>query len=262
MEEKILLYHYTSLNTFWNILNGMEDSHIHLRAGNSQKMNDSSECLYFLKSIRNIAELTEQDLNKIIETKQEFDNAYIISFSDKENDLHMWTCYGDDAKGIAISFDKEKLVQSLSRYSFPMRLYKCRYGNCEEIYEKIGSPNAETLRAEGEKDAIPYYYRFSDLVKHPSFEYEHEWRLVMLKGKDEPVLGNSRNFYNSDADAFFIPISIDCIESIYVGPSEEDVETITEKIATYLPNVTINKSEIPYRSKENINTTTNNQNKS
>lgn len=250
MEEPKLLYHYTSLETFGKILMGMKDSHIHLRAGNSLTMNDTTECIYFLKSIQQTVGLTEQDIDKIIETKRKYDNTYIISFSDQKDDLHMWTCYGDDAKGVAISLDKDKLVQSLSRYSFPMRLYKCRYGNCEEVYEKIGSPNAEALRAEGEKDVIPYYYRFSDFVKHPSFECEHEWRLVMLKGVDEQVMGNSRKLYNPEADAFFIPIPIDCIECIYVGSSAKDFEAIKGTISKYLPDVTIKQSEIPYRSKK------------
>lgn len=250
MKGPKLLYHYTSLKTFKKILQGMIDSQIHLRAGNSQTMNDSSECVYFLKSIQKTVDLTEKDIDNIIETKQKYDNTYLISFSDKKDDLHMWTCYGDDAQGIAISFFKDKLVQSLSKYSFPMRLYKCRYGKCKELYEQIGSPNAETLRAEGEKDSIPYYYRFSDFVKHPSFDCEHEWRLVMLKGVDEQIVGNSRKLYNPNADAFFIPIPIECIESIYVGPSAKDLDAVKGIISTYLPNVTIKQSKIPYRSKK------------
>ena len=262
MKEPNLLYHYTSLCTLAKILLGMETQNgnkkIFLRAGNAKNMNDPNDCYYFVNKIGNIVGANSKEIDEILDKKYELDAPYILSLSEKADDLHMWTCYGDDGCGVSIAFKNEELDNVASDFHNDIhhdtKLYKCIYDTCsKELYLKIGSPTKENLLSadywtNGIQEST---LRISDIIKHPCYEYEKEWRMVVLHGKNELIVKNQdESKYKSLEDAFYIPIPISCIDHICIGPSAVNYSAIKNSILKCLPDVEVKKSEIPYRSKK------------
>lgn len=254
MEEIKLLYHYTSLCTLFKILQGMKDQNgqkmISLRAGNAKNMNDPNDCYYFVGNVGQIVRASEEEIDKMFTEKMQFDAPYIVSLSEIKDDLHMWLCYGDDGHGVALGFNKKKIGDAVSAFfksnKTYARLHKCLYDEPKKIYQKINSPTIDQLLSKDFWSRTDLYH-ISDMVKHPSYKCEKEWRIIILHAKKELVINN---VYHSFEDAFYIPIPIDCLEYICIGPCVQNIEVIKKIVQDFLPNVKIKQSKIPYRSKK------------
>jgi len=125
MEESVV-YHYTSVDTFYNILSGVKDNKICLRATHARFMNDPKEYDYALSIMKE--SMIEYEIKNNINDKRKssylfekdslFPNLselggepYLLSFSKHSDDLSMWRAYGKDGTGISIGFDSDMLNQ-------------------------------------------------------------------------------------------------------------------------------------------------------
>ena len=125
---KGVCYHYTSLNTFFKMLDGINDNHLIFHASSIFTQNDTSEFVYgfnklwkFLPKIESDLKITDDHLrlstlwdnnDSITEEKwnQLFcetfrDSLYkpfVISLSKERDFLPMWETYADSGKGIAL----------------------------------------------------------------------------------------------------------------------------------------------------------------
>lgn len=116
MEEKDV-YHYTSMDGFYNIINGKS-----VRVTRSDFMNDSKECSLFYELIEKednkvLLRGASDDLKTVIENYSLFDhlkqmekqmNYYIFSLTKQSDNLPMWYYYGDN--GIQLQFKMSELV--------------------------------------------------------------------------------------------------------------------------------------------------------
>lgn len=128
-QDSSLLYHYCSLDSFYNIIKTGK-----VRLGNLLMMNDPSEI--FLRKIclpKYIYDLYKKDpfdfqfvwndftndmesyleysyMHSVISGNEQFSNLFhALCLSTKENDLSQWRLYGDNGKGVCIGFKREAI---------------------------------------------------------------------------------------------------------------------------------------------------------
>lgn len=247
----MLLYHYTSLQTFCKIVYGIRNHNLYLRAGDAAKMNDPNDCYYFIYILGSLLGKTDtKEMSKLIEDKMLYNKPYLVSLSNRGDDLHMWNCYGDDGKGIAISFDRKALQSAVDEFALKNHIYskllKCIYSSSRQIEKSLSVAKLfkdylgnENVWKNLQSDNYP------NLVKHPCYRYEKEYRIVINHGENEPTINN---VYHEDEDAFYINIPLLALKKVIVGPNA-DLESIKGVFSPYLPNVKFVQSQIPYRSK-------------
>lgn len=128
--KKNLAYHYTSLETFLKILDGIKNDTISFHATGIFSLNDPIEYKYgfekimdYLPKVEEILQVKEeQKLSKIwnkdntltekelkdkymYELQNQFLYPFVVSLSRCEDSLSMWNMYGDNGKGVAIGLD-------------------------------------------------------------------------------------------------------------------------------------------------------------
>lgn len=191
------LYHYTSVETLYKILHNTEEEFIKLRANYYKKMNDEVECHYFANTVKEILSELNNDCIKTDESKQNVVEPYIISFSKLEDSLPMWSMYGDDGKGVAIGFSHESISEAVANYQKHRnsiitkqcfcKLYDCKYWNKDDILNEYVKKYKFNKECEKECSVnINDIHSISYLVKHPSFFYEQELRVVFLCNNNKP----------------------------------------------------------------------------
>lgn len=132
------IYHYTNIDA---LVDGLipEDATADLcfRATNVKHMNDPEE---FKVDYSKIIEAVKQNefLSSIYknaeEKKYQFEDSFVISFSENEDDLPMWSLYGRDGKGIALAFKKDEILTS-------HLLIKCIYQDSQAYRDIIKLAN-------------------------------------------------------------------------------------------------------------------------
>lgn len=231
------LYHYTDAAALKGILgNGT------LWASKYQFMNDSKEFLYAVQlgqsimsnyleqassiNTRTILRMTLQMMKSVVSR-----HCFIVSFSKNRDQLSQWRAYGKKG-GYAIRFNFQNLFYYAA--SKNVRLLECIYRKeeQEECIHQIGSAlisDLETTQHPGVSANIfiEKFLLLASIIKHPSFEEEAEWRLVIIGKQDiefapkqEYLLpyvnfdlkGASQEHYNNNTY---------CIEEIMVGPNNK-----------------------------------------
>lgn len=148
MSEPDILYHYCSLDTFFNIIKNRS-----LWLSDISKSNDSQELLCFKEGVQSaISDKFSEYIDSILKKSKElesnpkealdfmkskeehqeafkrildtykmeqsfFMNTWGICFSEEGDLLSQWRGYADDAKGVSIGFSKEKLGTSFKEIS-------------------------------------------------------------------------------------------------------------------------------------------------
>lgn len=253
MKEDIL-YHYTSVDALFNILNNTYKDYIKMRASYFMNMNDPNDCIYFINELSQLLTTgkteTKQTYARIIRGMNEAGVPYFISLSSEEDSLPMWNMYAKNGHGVAIGFDMGKISNAIQDYqkigdrkqkvamkNVFCRLYECKYWDREKIQKDfietfhLNKDNIVSM----DKEACKLSYS----IKNPSYNHEKEWRVIFLhtfspEGTSYPYLIN-----------FYIPI--DAIRIIKVGPccNEDLVKTI---VPEGLKEKVI-RSKVPYRDK-------------
>lgn len=188
-----MLYHYTSVETLYKILKNSEDGFIKLRANYYKNMNDTVECQYFINAISKL--LPDQESINLDRTLHEVGFPYLISLSEYEDDLPMWNMYGDKGHGVAIGFSRDMLLDATSRFQDYgddktkalkkrcfCKFYKCKYWKEEQVdseFIKKYNVNETVLKSTNEQTQKEIC-SISYLIKHPSFHYEGESRVVFM----------------------------------------------------------------------------------
>ncbi len=246
--RKKILYHYTSVQTLRAIVNGISKDELFLKASNAKNMNDPNDCYYFIDNLNMIGFSNKETMDKLSEEKSIFDAPYLVSLTEHKDDLHMWNCYGDDGKGISIGFNQDALYQAANSFfcknHISTHLYKCIYNSRKQIKKYLqkvdNNPNVNTYNGKMEISD------FANIVKHPCYRYEREYRIVIKHGKYEPIINN---VYNAQEDSFYFNIPISALKKIVVGPSAnyDAVKRVFSKF--FSKNTKFIRSIIPYRSK-------------
>ena len=202
--EGVQLYHYTNCNVTQELLKENAD----LWCTHYRFMNDNKEWLSGLELISGILRAQGRD-----EIADEVDllpeksgcAPWVTSFSTNSDKASMWGMYCDRKEGgFAIAFnrlDLERLIgkkntSSQDEYFLLPCIYDADSANriLSHILDECHSDEDEHLCREGcEYELSPRIlariFFLSLIVKHPSFDYENEWRLIVRK-HDVPPLGN------------------------------------------------------------------------
>lgn len=220
-----VLYHYCSLDTFYNI---MKNRSIWL--SDVTKSNDSKELVWAIEKLiyffeekvksyaaSNSIELKEiQDTIQLIEEMRQYKyqgllKSWVFCLSEKKDNLGQWRGYADDGKGICIGFKFNFLFQMkeyLEKQSVNTRCFfeKVQYDLPNNQLQKDISLN-DFLESNNLDDYC--YVKFSSsfikllkktvLYKSKAFEEECEWRI----GCDSNIYEISPHFFCYPSDNYF-----------------------------------------------------------
>lgn len=214
MEKTIpnVLYHYCSLDTFYNI---MKNHSIWL--SDVTKSNDSKELVWatrqckiavmnhFLKYIErlkskgNFLDAQFIEFRKITDSLESFDlskslKAWAFCLSEKGDNLGQWRGYADDGRGISIGFNTMIFCSKSQKAKEPIDFTQDKiYSFFDKIEYDTFDLNAllfpedlKDLSSSCEYSVIEAYFKrlivysvlLAPLYKSGAFEEESEWRLV------------------------------------------------------------------------------------
>lgn len=269
------LYHYTSKTGFLGIIKNKT-----LWASEILFMNDSKESkipyeifeeLLSLEKKSDVKEKLKKenvtfDFNDFYKSFEGF-GYYVISFSEKKDDLNQWRLYGDNASGMCIEFNSCYLLKTLNECNQnKIELKKCIYNKNEQIHriqKLIDSIKFENIPI---YSVIPKLLKLSTYFKHESFKDEQEWRIVIENVKrTQKNTRCGKNLFIPYCEAKIekekLPIEVEerypWLGNIFIGPNNYNVEVLFESVKQvclingigFFENYGRNllKSNIPYR---------------
>ena len=230
------LYHYTSAES----LKGIIDSQS-IWATNIGFLNDDQEYKYLVDLLIPQIERLKNTTNKflleriiqLIKANEggETSGAYVFSLSEEPDLLSQWRAYCKGG-GFSIGFDHQRIMELANQDN--MFLFKCVYIKSQQLdlikqfidglsdeLSKLSQPiqdKNEALRFWGEH-ITQQITKLANIIKHPSFHEEKEWRVVKINVSNTDQQLNHRPFkglfipYYSISFNHFIPI-----KRVIVGP--------------------------------------------
>jgi hypothetical protein len=271
-----LLYHYTTVESFVNIMNSGE-----LWASHIRYQNDISEQRLIWDHVRarvgaRLESATENDRDRLLRfqsfagTPIELD-LYVLCFSKDGGDrLSQWRGYGGSA-GVAIGFNPVELKKRCSAFTqaisrnppFPMGwaflLDEVRYiepvgdetsNQIIDIFIDNPNPTEHESRFSPEEVFSRRISLSSSRFKHKAFQEEKEWRIAIFDVPADSVRFRSRRSMMIP----FVPFDLGKGQSVWplikrvtVGPSPHQTKTITAIKKRLDDRVTVLGSSIPYR---------------
>ena len=259
--------HYTSLSTLKfllyksdnekNVSNKSDENKNYpkLRLSNARQMNDPNEGYTFL----NLIGIKENDLPK---TDYDTSPFFFASMTQNENgqklddSLPMWKQYGDDARGISLTYHKEYIENLLND---GIEIYKVcyNYDDDKELKKEIKKMKSvfNKLKKYGkdkEKEAIflsalnlidDIRYLFKDV----DYSYENEYRIIIsYEGKEDVIFTSESS--NSVIPGLYAYIDKELKYSkIKLGPKCDDIDFVAPYIKFIDRNIEVTKSQISYR---------------
>lgn len=213
---------------------------------------------------------------------------YLISFSRAKDSLPMWGMYAKQGNGIALVFDEDRLQYTFSDSICKDCIY-CQDDEMAPVMDMIQEDYNKYLHEiRHEKSSIStwstaladirlhnMFRKIGPYVKHKSFEYEEEFRIVVSNpltvsykmGDDLPAFESysnttsdklSDNILFREKEGMIIPyveqkISIDYLKGIIIGPTT-DFDRQKEALRIFMrskhidtSHIEITKSKVPYR---------------
>lgn len=255
-----ILYHYCSLDTFYNI---MKNHSIWL--SDVTKSNDSNELVWVtrecklavmnafleyverLKASGNFLNAKFREFNKITDSIESLDlsktlKAWVFCLSEKGDNLGQWRGYADDGKGISIGFyskifEHESNQENESLDFLQDKLYqfcdKIEYGGFD-IKQLLDSAELDVLTSSCEYDElensfkklITYSIILAPLYKNPAFEEEAEWRF----GYETHVESLMKGMVPSQEELYFKETKFDVVDYSFTPKNNTLVSHIELKI--------------------------------
>ena len=255
-----ILYHYCSLDTFYNI---MKNHSIWL--SDVTKSNDSNELVWAtrecklavmnafleyverLKASGNFLNAKFREFNKITDSIESLDlsktlKAWVFCLSEKGDNLGQWRGYADDGKGLSIGFyskifEHESNQENQSLDFLQDKLYqfcdKIEYGGFD-IKQLLDSAELDVLTSSCEYDEleksfkklITYSIILAPLYKNPAFEEEAEWRF----GYETHVESLMNGMVPSQEELYFKETKFDVVDYSFTQKNNTLVSHIELKI--------------------------------
>lgn len=159
----MMVYRYTSIYTlFATIDNGS------YRMNASEGMNDREDCDFLWRQIYGDSKKNSQYIKN-----RTWETVYLMSCvsQEKADDLTMWRLYGDDAKGVCMSFEKQDLPKG-----FYLRAVVYSEKNIQVLKNIVDIAEGAGLRF-----VFNYWELWGAFFKSLDYEVEKEVRLVYLE---------------------------------------------------------------------------------
>jgi len=291
-----ILYHYSTGTGLLGMLKDYtkDDPNIKLWASHYMYMNDLQEyeigknlCADIIEKIEAELRISEEYRVKKLLTNPIYHGVlnnymrtsngqlicpYLISLSRAYDSLHMWNMYASNGNGIAIGFNRLKLLETnvhpkdcLYYEEGDINIINSIEPDIKELYleldkehplssiqESFNSGNYQPLFSR-----IHYIYTLICIyigirIKAKAYKLEDEARITPRKNEATKILFRERNGIIIPYIEY--PIPFDCIENIIVGPTA-DFNRVRESILILLNTKGIEwdtnkiiKSNVPYRS--------------
>lgn len=182
-----IIYHYCTVESFFNIINSQQ-----IYLSTTKYMNDYKESKHLTARLSNIENQKRTIKNYLIRSVRAVikgfnREAYVTCFSQHQDLLSQWKFYANDGTGIAIGFDS-KFLNPLNNFCNNFILNKIKY----EVEEQ------DRLLLEINK----HYYDLDNPIKPMPIEDIHKIsfdRLTFLRSENvclADVLNNNLNFRN------------------------------------------------------------------
>jgi hypothetical protein len=246
-------------------------------ASNVSFLNDRKELLYGLEAAETvIKEFSSQEAKSqwskalraaVSQLKGgEMPNTYAACFCERSDVLSQWRGYGGSEQGIAITFDRIKLTNTLK--STKATLFPVVYGNLRtneqltrDLSNKLDDLDREIklhgayTEKQKKDEARSVLSRLLPQFKHVGFVDEREWRFVVQQNS----LRESVSFRTtSNVLVPFVKLSLGektklPVRSIQIGPGRDQaltkrsVELFLESRGYPRDNIAVLVSGVPYR---------------
>lgn len=109
-------------------------------------------------------------------------NIKVACFSEIKDNMPLWGNYADNHKGICIEYDFSRLEYN---NDFSKMLYPVGYDS-----ERYDITNILKSVSSGNFTSNPYVLFFLVMMKHTSWNYEREWRLIDFDFEETPSVGS------------------------------------------------------------------------
>ena len=250
--------HYTSLKTLKNLVYRKDEKNIYarLRLSNARQMNDPNEGYTFL-------DLIGIEKKELPVTDYEISSFYFASMSqtgeDKnlEDSLPMWKQYGDDAKGINLTYHSDYIKDLIDDINNGIGIYKvCYNANEDSLEEEIAQIKSafDEIKKEDGDERQKYFSSALNLIddirylfKKADYSYENEYRIIKsYEGKESEIFTSDSS--NSIIPGLYVYIDKELKYSkIKLGPKCDDIDFVAPYIKYVDPNIEVTQSEISYR---------------
>jgi len=271
------LFHYTCPNGLLGIIRNQS-----LRASNMRYLNDTTEFTYILDLYRD--EFHKRKFSKLLGQYEEFADAlrspsaggyFVCSFSENPDQLSQWRAYCSPHSGYSIGFKSNPLSECalqnngvLARCIYDKKKQRVLiHKTMEEFISSIQEKYAESNNVNDLKlrileqdfiimlSTIFQIIALAPLFKHPAFQEEKEWRLIIPRriGKPGIKFRVSRELIVPYTEVDLrekeqsIPIS-----EIIVGPTPhpQELRSAIESLCKHegLEEINVKLSSCPFRS--------------
>lgn len=256
--------HYTSLNTLKFLLykpnneknnsnkSDENKNYPKLRLSNARQMNDPNEGYTLFKFIG----IEKNDLPKTDYDASQFFFASMTQTGNGQqldDSLPMWKQYGDDAKGINLTYHSEYIKSLIDE---GIEIYKVCYDLEEDsLVEEIKSiKSAFDKIKENDYDRNKYFSSALNLIddirylfKDVDYSYENEYRIIKsFEGKEDVIFSSESS--NSVIPGLYAYIDKELKYSkIKLGPKCDDIDFVAPYIKFVDRNIEVTKSQISYR---------------
>ena len=256
--------HYTSLSTLRFLLyksdyekndsskSDENKNYPKLRLSNARQMNDPNEGYTFL----NLIGIDKNDLPKTDYDTSPFFFASMTQTGDSQkldDSLPMWKQYGDDARGICLTYHKEYIENLIND---GIEIYKVCYRDDElkkeikkikSVFKKIKKYGKDKEKEAIFLSALNLIDDIRYLFKDVDYSYENEYRIIKsYEGKEDEII-------TCDSSNSVIPGIYTYIEKelkyskIKLGPKCDDIDFVAPYIKYVDRNIEVTKSQISYR---------------
>ena len=231
-----ILYHYTSLETLFAILSGIfteksyvgDTSYFYMRATHASFLNDDKEGRLLPIALKELGE-NEQKI-AILDSLCGY--PFILSLSKLNDDLNMWRCYADNARGICIGIKTNQLNEHED-------IKKCEYISIEELLDIFNTENVKDMINDNDVTNIARFLNQAFYYKDKTFIAEQEWRLFITDLTDKFCYSNNKIIPYKE-----IKIPTSALYSITTGPKcdyEKNIFSIRRLLKTKISGDELNR---------------------
>lgn len=254
-----LIYHYTSLDALYNIIEGMvlpddskDDVILLLRATHYAFLNDSTEGALLPQALEDLGVSRSTIALALLNTGKK----YALSFSRKGDDLNMWRAYSKDGTGVSLGFDENLLRREIESQDqnttcLKKNLEECKYIDTEGL-KNIIAKRTEYQQYKANKSLKLITNLFLDMLKykHSAYAEEQEVRVSFIGALQEKYKLSSNTLVPYQEIKIPLPI----LKTIRFGP-KVDFEKMEYSTRNMLKNkvgenrmnhIELEKSDIPY----------------
>jgi len=266
--EPRTLWHYTSGEGLMGIVQGGS-----IWATHALFLNDSAEIAWGLSAVHDAltkagleghdecARMAANYIDAASSDLWSLEPTYVFSLSEESDSLSQWRGYTKPGDGYSIGFDVSWLSERAKSTQGAWNLARCVY-TAKEVASLVAtaiadvrSDTAGASDAECGQNLASKLLSLVPLVKHPAFEAEHEWRLVVGTPAPQVKLRRGTNSLTPYVDVHLIWSKDNQGElevSVVIGPGPATERSLAA-VSTFMTGGErrsirdVRVSHIPYR---------------